>query len=476
MSSTAAITSGTVRNLLRQAGSAFGSARHDAALAAYESALVLDPANETALFGKASCLHALGDLPRAAGLFGRLADSHPQKVMYRYNQGYSLLLDAQYDAAVGVLRECSRRIDDPHLKANLAIALEHATQRDLPAARRLLEEAAPALPGDAQVQANLAYLRLMMGDYEAGWRQHERRAILQSAVASTAAPLWQGESLAGKTLLLWHEQGLGDSLQFVRYLPLAAQRAAAEGGKVVFQPPQSLYRLFAYSFAGLAPVAEVLAPDQPVGQFDVHCSLMSLPERMHTTLATVPSAGPYLRADPGAILQWQQRLAGDPNMKVGLVWGGDSRQGHDPIFQRADRRRSTTPEQLSALFKIPGVSCYSLQKGEPAKLGLALRGRDNFFDYTEDLQDFADTAALAANLDLVVTVDTSVCHLAGALGREVWLLNRWDTCWRWMAGRDDSPWYPTLTQYRQAKPGDWSAAISRVANDLRGRSETRSST
>ena len=156
-------------------------------------------------------------------------------------------------------------------------------------------------------------------------------------------------------------------------------------------------------------------------------------------------------------------------MKVGLVWGGDSRQGHDPIFQRADRRRNITPEELIPLFGIPGINYYSLQKGEAANQARTFAGYDNFIDVTDEIQDFADTAALTSNLDLVITVDTSVCHLAGGLGREVWLLNRWDTCWRWMVGSEASPWYPTLKLYRQSKQGIWDDVVMRIAEALKER-------
>jgi hypothetical protein len=456
-----------LNDLLRQAGALYAARRFADALAAYESALEVAPESELAMFGAASCQHGLGDLPRASESFGRLADRYPSKPVYRYNQGYSCLLDARYDEAEPILRDCMARIDDPHVKANLAIALENASSRDLTAARLLLEEAAARLPGDPVVQTNLAQVLLLMGEYEHGWRLNEQRLLLPGAAPDTPVPLWQGESLRGKLLALLHEQGLGDSLQFVRYLPALAQRAAADGGRVVFQPPESLYRLFATSFAGLAPSVTILRSDEVGGPPDAWCPLMSLPERMHTTLATVPSQIPYLHAAPDARAQWQERLRRHAGLKVGLVWGGESRKNLDPIFQRADRRRSTTLEQLAPLFEIPGVVYYSLQKGEPARQAHAMPARANFLDYTEELNDFADTAALAANLDLVITVDTSVCHLAGGLGIEVWLLNRWDTCWRWMLDRDDSPWYPTLTQYRQQTPGDWAGVIRRIGSDLR---------
>ena len=454
-------------SLLRQAGAAYAATRYADALHLYETVLQSDPANELASFGVASCQHAIGNLKRAIELFGSLAEAHPEKPVYRYNQGYGLLLDAQYDRAAETLQACCERIADPQVKANLALALQYRSTRDLATARALLAEAAASLPNDADVQSNLAYLQLLTADYEAGWRQHEHRSILQSAIASTPVPHWQGEPLDGRTLLLWSEQGLGDSLQFIRYLHPLARRVAADGGRIVFQPPPALHRLFANSFAPLRPTVEIVSSDETVPRFDAHCSLMSLPERMHTTIATVPAEIPYLHADPLDVALWQDRLKSAVGLRVGLVWGGDSRKGHDPIFQRSDRRRSVLLEQLAPLFAIPGVTYFSLQKGEPANQARTMSGNPYFPDFTGSINDFADTAALIANLDLVITVDTSVCHLAAAQGREVWLLNRWDTCWRWLVERDDSPWYPTLTQYRQTTNGEWGSVIARIEQALR---------
>ena len=459
----------TIPGLLRQAGVAFGGKRFAESLGLYQKALELDPRHETARFGSASCHHALGDLERAAELFGSLTESHPDNVSYRYNHAHCLLLDFRYDEAAQILQRCIGESDDPHIAANLGLALPHTRDRRIDAARSFLESGAARLPADNEVQANLAYLRLLMGDFAGGWSLHERRVILQAAIASTAVPLWRGESLAGRTLLLWSEQGLGDSLQFVRYLPMIAQRLRADGGtRLLLQTQPSLRRLFATSFPSIGcPFSFVEQGAQPAPRFDAHCSLMSLPERMRTTLETIPNRVPYLRADPAEAGKWKGRLDSVPGLKVGLVWAGDSRKAHAPIFERSDRRRSTSLAALTPLLDVPGVSFVSLQKGEPANQVRAMIPRPNFLDFTGELNDFADTAALSVNLDLVITVDTSVCHLAGALGREVWLLNRWDTCWRWLLDRDDSPWYPTLRQYRQTIRGQWSDVIERIASDLR---------
>jgi Flp pilus assembly protein TadD len=453
--------------LLQQAGIALGAGRYADALDLYESALRIAPDNERARLGEATCHHALGNVDRAALMFGALATAHPRQPVYRYNQGYCLLLDGRHDEALPVLEESARRLDDPHVKSNLGLALQFAKHRDLARAGTLIAAAAAALPDDATIQANLAFHHLLSGDYAAGWTRHERRASLRRTAQSTSAPLWQGEPFGGRTLGLWHEQGFGDSLQFVRYVALLARSAVAAGGRILLQPPRPLFRLFHTSLEGSAPDVEVVDPDTPVDILDWHCPLMSLPARMGTTLDTVPAEVPYLRPDSALAQAWRERLAGLPGLKVGLVWGASSNVERDPALQRGYRRRSVALADLAMLLDVPGVTFVSLQKGPQAAEADAFRSRVSFVDWTGELDDFADTAALAAGLDLVISVDTSVCHLAGAIGRPVWLLNRWDTDWRWLLDRDDSPWYPTLTLYRQDAPGDWSGAIARVTANLR---------
>ena len=258
-----------------------------------------------------------------------------------------------------------------------------------------------------------------------------------------------------RTLLLHAEQGLGDTLQFCRYVPLIAA-----GAKTVLEVQAPLVRLL----SRLPGVASIVAQGACLPPFDAHCPLLSLPGALGTTLDTIPAATAYLAADPALAAEWSERLAGLAGLRVGIVWAGSARD--DPELAAVDARRSISLEALAPLAGAPGVSFISLQKGEPAAqasrppLGMALA------DFTADLDDFEDTAALVANLDLVISVDTAVVHLAGALGKPVWLLNRFDTCWRWLLNRDDSPWYPTLRQFRQSSPGDWTSVIAAVRKAL----------
>lgn len=309
---------------------------------------------------------------------------------------------------------------------------------------------------------NLGILFLTLGDFAHGWPEYEqrlRRPEVSHLYAGYAAPLWQGESLQGKTILLHAEQGLGDTLQFIRFATEVARRA--ERVEVECQP--GLKRLLSTvdGVAGVYVKGEALPPH------DVRCPMMSLPYRLGVNaVADIPARVPYLAAEPRAVDAWREKLRPLPGLKVGLVWAGDPRK-HDPESNRIDQRRSLKLAVFEPLFGLSGVNYVSLQKGEASAQVRAHEGR--VMDWMGEMEDFADTAALVACLDLVIAVDTSVAHLAGALGKEVWLLSRFDGCWRWMLGRSDSPWYPTMTLFRQSKPGSWDAVIAEVGNALAAR-------
>jgi len=227
---------------------------------------------------------------------------------------------------------------------------------------------------------------------------------------------------------------------------------------VIVEAPQLLVRLL----RSLSGVDQVVERGEALPAFDFHCPMLSMPLAFNTTLATVPSAVSYLRADEAQVAAWRTRLAAMAiqQPRIGLVWAGKSRS-HSPYLAAIDTRRSLAPDRLAPLFDVPGLHFLSLQKTGPAMpVGFRLT------DFMDEVEDFADTAALIANLDLVISVDTAVAHLAGALGKPVWLLDRFDPCWRWLRGRRDSPWYPTLRPYRQPSTGDWDAVLADVACGL----------
>jgi hypothetical protein len=280
-------------------------------------------------------------------------------------------------------------------------------------------------------------------------------------------------------VLLHAEQGFGDSIQFIRYAPLVAQR----GGHVIVQCQPGLETLL----AGVEGISQIITRDEPLPDFDLHCPLMSLPWVFATRLDTIPAAIPYLRANTEKVAHWRERLAREQStsgetgpsrcdtLKIGLVWAGEARP-HRPHVNRINRRRSMSLSQFAPLAQVPGVAFISLQKGKSAEQAQTLPPGMRLLDWTAELNDFADTAALIEALDLVISVDTSVAHLAGALGKPVWLLNRFDTCWRWLLDRSDSPWYPTMRLFRQPQPGAWAPVIAEVREQLKLLVQSRSKT
>ena len=338
---------------------------------------------------------------------------------------------------------------------NVGTALRHAGS---PAEAVASFNRALALrPDFAEAHSNLGMALLALGRFEAGWTHYEWRwktAHLSAAGRGFTQPQWRGEPACGRTLLIHAEQGFGDTLQFCRYAILAASR----GLRVILEVPRPLLRLL----NSLDGVAQLVARGEPLPAFDLHCPMLSLPSALGTTVGTIPDAPGYLRADPDDATRWADRLDAMParGLRVGLSWAGNPRR-HSPALAAVDRRRSLPFERLAPILALPGLQLFSLQKdGPPAALDAPLT------DHMGEMADFADTAALVAQLDLVISVDTAVAHLAGALGTPVWVLDRFDSCWRWLTDRSDSPWYPSMRLYRQATAGDWDQVLADVVRDL----------
>ena len=315
-------------------------------------------------------------------------------------------------------------------------------------------------PRDAEAHSNLAYALCLAGRLDEAWPEYEwrwRTKLYSRHRRNFAQPLWNGEVIDNRVILLHAEQGFGDTLQFCRYVPLVA----ATGARIVLEAPRPLARLL----AGLPGIERFVKQGDPLPSFDYHCPLMSLPRAFGTTPGAIPAVIPYLRADAALAAYWRERLAGLGGLRVGLAWAGDPRPG-SAWANAIDRRRSITLGHFAPLAKVAGCSFISLQKGAASAQTASPPPGMEIHDWTGELDDFADTAALIETLDLVICVDTAIVHLAGALGRPVWLLNRFDTCWRWLLDREDSPWYPTLRQFRQPKPGDWDSVIAKVCEEL----------
>jgi tetratricopeptide (TPR) repeat protein len=468
--------------------------RFDEALRSADRALALQPGFPDALNNRGNAQAGLNSPSEALGSFDRAIASMPEFAQAWNNRACVLRdLDRPADALASCDHALALQPNYPDAWSNRGNALSDLnqpneawqsyqraleldpafadawnnlglTQVDLDEHAQALQSYAHALainPTAAETHWNQSLCLLQLGQLEAGWKEYEwrwERSRIKAGRRTFAQPLWLGDfSIDGKTILLHAEQGLGDTLQFCRY----AKMVSALGAKVVLEVPLELMRLM----STLDGVDQLIEADQALPPFDCHCPLLSLPLAFKTDLTNIPANTPYLFADPHATRAWHERIAAqaEGRLKVGLVWAGGNRP-HVAELRKNDARRSITFERLAPILDVPNVQFFSLQKG-PAALPLP-RGDAavNVVDYTEELDDFADTAALVANLDLVISVDTSTAHLAGALNKPVWILNRLDTCWRWMLERTDTPWYAQARLFRQPTLGDWDSVI-RSAHD-----------
>lgn len=315
------------------------------------------------------------------------------------------------------------------------------------AARRALD----VLPDDAVLHMHLGFALLLLGDFARGWEEHEwrlRGPMFSGYRVPAQYPLWRGESLHGKSIFVYGEQGFGDGIQFVRYVPELARQAR----EVILQLPEGLAPLA----GGLAPNCRQLPQGAAMPAIDFHCPLMSLPHVLGTDAGSVPAAVPYLRAQPQRVADWRARLGQGPH--VGIAWSGNPTHVND-------RNRSIRLDVFRQLA-CPGWNFVSLQPEVREHDRGVLAAWPQLRDCGGALRDFSETAALVDALDLVITVDTSVAHLAGALGRPVWILLPWVPDWRWMLEGERTPWYPTARLYRQPGPGDWGSVLARVRADL----------
>ncbi|MCW2236255.1 tetratricopeptide repeat protein [Azospirillum canadense] len=473
---------------------ALGRAGEGAASAA--RALALDPIHAEALANRADSLLALRRAPAAEmaarralavrpafpeaqmALGSALAAQHRwdgAEVAYRAalacrprlaeaweNLGALLAKLGRFDESLAAFAEAEALRPGPSLWAARGTALV-AMARPAEALADI-DRALAARPQDAGLHWNRGFARLLAGDYAGGWPEFDWRRHDQGAEPpwrTFPQPTWSGpgagEDIAGRTILLYAEQGLGDTLQFMRYVPLVAAR----GARVILEVQPPLLSVL----EGMEGADRVIARGDPLPPFDLECPLMSLPRALGTTLDRVPAVVPYLRPDPVRAAAWKERLREGEGLRVGprvgLVWAGN------PRFP-GDRLRSPRLEGLRPVLDVPGVRFFGLQKGpgredlEGAPLPAA------FTDLGPEIADFADTAAIMANLDLVISSCTGPAHLAGALGVPLWVVLPFSPDWRWLLDRQDSPWYPTARLFRQDRVGDWRTVAGRVAEALRG--------
>jgi tetratricopeptide (TPR) repeat protein len=424
--------------------------RPEAALASFERAIALKPDNARPHNNRAVALQQLNRLGDAFASFDQAIALKPDYAEAYYNRGLARQSLRDFAAAAADYRKAiALRPDYAEAHNNLGVVL-HDLRR--PEDAIAAYDKVIALVGDsAAVHVNRSYCYLQLGRFAPGWRLHEWRKRLERPIAarSFAQPLWSGaEDVAGKTVFLHWEQGLGDTLQFCRYAPLVKAR----GARVVMAVQDPLFRLLRQ----MVPAIEVVGEDAVPAVFDYHCPLMSLPLAFGTTLDTIPCAGRYIFADMTLRRAWQARLpAPSSKPRIGVVWRGHAQH-------RNDQSRSIELPVFSQLFS-DAADWIALQKEiNPAEAAMLHSGRPAVAAYADALSDFSDTAALMDLLDLVITVDTSVAHLAGAMGKPVWILLPYNSDWRWLLGRDDSPWYPSARLFRQDNAGSWQPMMQRL--------------
>lgn len=434
--------------------------RLDEALASYDRALSLKPTYAEALSNRGTVLHDLLRFEEALASYAGALALRPDFAQALSNRGNALQELKRFEEAV----------EDYHRAALVKQSFAEAYSNCGNALRELgrFDEALASFdcaiamqPDLGEAHFNAAICLLLTGEFDRGWKQYEWRwntEQLTAAKRNFAQPQWTGsEEIGAKTILIHAEQGLGDTLQFCRYAPRVAR-----GAHVILEVPKPLVALM----RTLAGDIEVVAMGDPLRGFDLHCPLLSLPLAFKTTLETIPGDTPYVSADAAKRDRWRDRFGPRDKPRVGLVWAGDPRK-QLPNAHLIDRQRSLSFDMFAQLFDVTECEFVSLQKGEDAVAQLRNSPlRHGVIDWSDDFHDFSDTAALVDNLDLVIAVDTSVAHLVGALGKPLWLLNRYNTCWRWLLDHDDSPWYPTARLFRQDATRNWDPVIARVVAAL----------
>ncbi len=407
-----------------------GSGRYAEAITSHEKAILLKPDYPEAYYNLGNTLNELDKLSEALTSYRQSIKLKPHYAEAHNNLGYALLENGMVNDAAS----CFSR----------AIEIE---------------------PDYADAHLNRSLTLLLTENFKEGWQEYEWRLLIKELSTGTdLQPTWDGKPLNGKSILIHTEQGFGDIIQFVRYLPMVK----SQGGHVTLECEQSLHRLLK-NCDGIDGIIEKVSIRKPISGIDFHILLLSLPRIFDTTLGSIPSDTHYIPVDPVLKEHWRIRLEDNKNIKVGIVWAGNRRH-------KNDHNRSCSLADFSKLSGIPEISLYSLQKG-PASIenNNSAEGM-NIINLENDLHDFADTAAAIANLDIVISVDTAVAHLTGAIGKPVWTLLPFAPDWRWLLKRTDSPWYPTMRLFRQTQRNDWDDVLGQVKIALIKSTETCIST
>lgn len=431
---------------------AFHAGRPDAARALIGEAIGINPSMPEYYNNLGNVLKESGADADALAAYRRALALRPGFVDAHYNLGNAHAKEERLDEAV----ECYRsalRLQADHAGSWLNLGNTLRSLGRIEEALDCYRRVPPGSPTYPEARWNQAIARLLGGDMARGWEDYESRWDLERAKPrrrNFRQPAWDGAPAKGRGILLHAEQGLGDTLQFIRYAALAKAR----GAKVLLECPAPLQSLLAR-----APgVAQAFASGEALPEFDLQLPLLSLPRLFGTTLQNIPAPPAYLSPDPSLARKWKAKLGpAGKCLRVGLAWAGGT----------SDRKRDCGLAALAPLAAAREAVFYSLQKGEAAAQAAHPPAGMKLVDFTAELKNFADTAALIGQLDLVLSTDTAVPHLAAALGKPTWILLRYAPDWRWLLGRDDSPWYPTARLFRQPRPGEWAEPIERMARELR---------
>ena len=430
--------------------------RLEEAIELYTQAIEADPSHAEAYYKRANALKDLGRLDEALAGYDEAIEHKPDYAYAFCNRGF-------VQHRLGLLDEASHSYDraielaptDAFAHYNRALLLQdYSLWHEAVAA---YDQAIACNPEFSDAYVNRALASLYQGDFETGWRDFEWRwknavRLAIGEARNFQQPLWLGEQpLTGKRLLLHSEAGLGDTIQFSRYAALCA----AQGASVILEIQKPLLGLL----GSLQGVTKLVVKGSPLPAFDYHCPLMSLPLAFKTTLDTIPAPAHYLSADPAKVAQWRSVLGERRRPRIGLVWSGNP---NNPLDPHRTIRLADWVEHLPPEFQY-----FRLQRDVRAEDAATLESSSLIFSVDDELLDFTNTAALCECMDVVLSVDTSIAHLSGALGHKTWLLVPFTPDWRWLRDRDTSPWYPSMKLYRQKVAGDWQELFVRVAADLR---------
>jgi Flp pilus assembly protein TadD len=410
----------------------------------------LEPKSVEALLQTGAVLRRSGNFQAAEQMFRTALKKFPESAEVHNGLGNVCADILRFDEAMTFFqRAIELKPDYIDAYNNLALVFEFTGQLDT--ARTIYRRVLSIDAEQPESHLGIASTLFLEGRYEEAWHEYEWRWRMKgyrNNVRSYRQPLWDGRTGKRQTMYVFAEQGFGDTLQFVRYLPLVADR----GFSVVLECHPSLHRLV----SGMKGVTRVVSPGSGFHEFDTYCPLLSLPGIFQTSLTTIPATVPYLSVSKGLDQKWAERIgARGHSTRIGLVWSGN------PTYIR-DRLRSIPLDMIAGLSDIPGMEFYNLHKDGPAA-DIETFGRGTtILNFSKEVNDFADTSAFIQHLDVIITIDSAVAHLAGALAKPVWTLLPFAPDWRWMLHRVDTPWYPTMRLFRQPEPGNWNSVINDV--------------